>query len=195
VHALVLALLLGNWPTAREAYPTVLRAQANALFGGDGLPRVGLREADSRAPDYDTYVERFTAKGADPEWRVSFNTLRVGFWPSAVLVALFLATPLSAGRRLLVTAGGLLWLDAVALLRVGVEIQRASVELAQGPGSSGDASLLLLRTLSEVVLSNVVTIAAVLLGWAAGARPRESLRLGLLGRVLRFPGAGRPPAT
>jgi len=89
---------------------------------------------------------------------------------------------------------GFLWIQAFALGRLGVEILRAEAEVqsgAAGAPASADigGQLLFLRTSSEVLNSNIVTIAAVLLAWVTIAVPSRSLVLGGLARVLG-PAAG-----
>lgn len=190
LHALLLALLLGWWPTPRALYPGWLHAQGNAAFAALD---VRLRAAPpERGEGRDSLMERFPGDAAAPVWRVRFDTLRIGYWPSAVLLALLLATPLSARRRLLGAIVGLAWIDALALVRLALEIAHASAELRSSASGAGPAggTLLLLRTGSEVLNSNIVTIAAVLLGWVAVVSPRRSLELGGLARLLGRPAGG-----
>jgi hypothetical protein len=192
-HALVLALLIGWWPSARAVYPAVFRAHAAALFASGDPPAIQLRPASGAAmKEEDTFVEAYAAQGDEPRWRLGISSLRLGYWPMAVLLALLLATPMSAPRRALAVAVGLVWLDAFALGRLGLDIQRSFAELASR-GASDDASgaLLAYRTASKVLNSNIVMIAAVLLGWAALARPRRALEMGSLARVLDQ--RARPP--
>lgn len=188
-HALVLALLIGNWPSPRALYPPAFRAQAQLLLGRGDPPALQLRAATGSAlGEKDTFVEAVGGERGEPLWRLSISALRLGYWPSAVLLALLLATPLSPRRRLLAVGLGLLWIDAFALGRLGLEALRAFAELEAGlaPGSSAPAtgSLLLYRTASEVLNSNIVVIAAVLLGWAVVSRPRTRLDTRALVRLL-----------
>jgi hypothetical protein len=188
----VLALLIGYWPSARDAYPALFRALAATVFESDGPDLLLLRPAvgDSLA-EKDTFVEAFDADGGEPHWRLVISAVRLGYWPSAVLMALLLATPLSARRRLLAVGAGLAWLHAFALLRLSLEIQRAFGEL-EGAGVEAGGSLLAYRTASEVLNSNIVVIAAVFLGWVAVSRPRKALEMGALSRLLGRPGPSAP---
>jgi hypothetical protein len=182
LHALALALLLGWWPTPRALYPELLYAQGNAIFAGARLRAAPPERYETR----DSLMEGFAPDSGELRWRVRFDAINVGYWPSAVLLALLLATPLPARRRSLGVVGGLLWIDALALGRLAVEVLHATAEVESGaPGAAGAAgTLLLLRTSSEVLNSNIVTIAAVLLGWVAVASPRRTLELGGLERLL-----------
>jgi hypothetical protein len=189
-HALALALLIGWWPSARAVYPLLFRAQVGAVFGGGDLPAIRVRPATGAdLEEKDTFVEALDRADAEPRWRLGISTLRFGYWPSAVLVALLLATPMPAARRALAIALGLLWLDFFALGRLGLEIERAFGELASRGSDDVSGALLAWRSASKVLNSNIVVIAAVLLGWAALGRPRRGLELGSLARVLGSRGA------
>jgi len=191
-HALLLALLIGFWPSARAVYPVLFRAQAEALFGGGDPPAIALRAAvGERLEEKDTFVEAFDPTGGEPRWRLAISALRLGYWPQAVLAALLLATPMSARRRAFALGIGLVWLDAFALGRLGLEIQRSWIEPARGVLEHASGALLAYRTASEVLNSNIVVIAAVFLGWAAVARPRRALAMGSLARLLGPPRARR----
>jgi hypothetical protein len=180
-------------------YPGLFRAHAELLLGRGDPPAIRLRAAagDERlraaagadAGAEDTFVEAFGAQGDEPRFRLGISALRLGYWPSAVLIALLLATPMPAARRAIAIAIGLLWLDAFALGRLGVEVGRAFAELARGDSDEVSGALLCYRTAANVLSANIVVIAAVLLGWAALARPRQSLALGSLARVLGAGGA------
>jgi len=186
VHALVLSLLIGYWPSARAAYPAFFRAGAQLVLGSGEAPLVTVREATgSSLEEKDTFVEAFAGPEADePIWRLVTSALRLGYWPSAVLLALLLATPMSVRARWLSAVGGLLWLHAFALARLGLEVLRASAELESGQAVEAGGALLAYRTLSEVSNSNIVVIATVFLGWVVVARPRQSLEMRSLARLL-----------
>lgn len=187
-QVLVLALLIGYWPTARDVYPTLFRALAGAVLARVGPDTLVLRPAEGASlEEKDSFVEAFDAEGGEPRWRLVISAVRLGYWPSAVLVALLLATPMSGRRRLLAAGIGLSWLHAFALLRLFLEIQRAFGELEQGVAGEATGSLLALRTASEVLNSNIVVIAAVFLGWVSLASPRQALETGALSRLLTSP--------
>lgn len=184
-HALALALLLGYWPSARDLYPGVFRAAAGAVLGaaGDDLVlRPGVQRGAAAA---DSFLEGYAGETPDPEWRVTFSTLRMGYWPFAVLAALLFATPMPARRRAVALALGLLWIGAFALVRLVLEMHRAETELAHGGAKAAEeGSVLLYRSASEVLNSNIVVIAAVLLAWVVLANPQRVLRMGGLARLL-----------
>lgn len=191
-HALVLALLIGFWPSPRAVYPGLFRAQAQAVFGAGEPPALTLRRATGVSlNEKDTFVEAFDRETAEPRWRLSISAVRLGYWPSAVLVAMLLATPMTTRRRVLAVGLGVAWLHVFALGRLGLEILRAFAELPQGSAAEASGSLLAYRTASEVINSNIVVIAAVFLGWVAVARPRRALEMGSLTNLLGTPGGRR----
>ncbi len=191
-HALVLALLIGFWPSARAVYPEIFRAQARAVFGAGEPPALTLRKATGPAlGEKDTFVEAFDVETEEPAWRLSISAVRLEYWPSAVLVAMLLATPMGARRRLLAVGLGVAWLHVFALGRLGLEILRAFAELQQGSAAEASGPLLAYRTVSVVLNSNIVVIAAVFLGWVAVASPRRRLDTRALTRLLGTPGARR----
>jgi hypothetical protein len=178
-HALALTLLIGWWPTPRERAPALLHWSANAVFGAVGSP-VRLRAPGAEAaPGVDTWMQRPGPAG--PVWTSGFGAWRVAWWPCAALAALLLATPMSARRRALALGGGGLALGAFTLGRLAVEIAYLDYELAHGPGGpTGGPLHLLLRVGSESLTATVPSAAAVLVLWAALARPREALDPGAL---------------
>ena len=191
-HALVLALLIGFWPSPRAVYPGIFRAQARAVFSTGEPPALTLRKATGASlGEKDTFVEAFDGEAAEPSWRLSISAVRLGYWPSAVLVAMLLAMPMAARRRLVAVGLGVAWLHVFALGRLELEILRAFAELQQGSAGEATGPLLAYRTASEVLNSNIVVIAAVFLGWVAVASPRRALEMGSLTRLLGAPATRR----
>jgi hypothetical protein len=183
LHGLLLALLVGYWPTPRELYPDFFRSHARVLYGGGDEPRVKLGPAPPGPVREDSVMEGYTRGALEPAWRVELSTIKLGYWPSAVMLALLLATPMATRARWVAAAIGLLWLHVFALGRVGLGVWLGFEELAQGPGREPEGSVLALRTGLEVLNSNIVVIASVLLVWVVLGRPRENLSLGRLGEV------------
>ncbi len=189
VHALLLAVLIGYWPTPREVYPEFFRSQARFVYGAGEEPSVYLAAA-TRGED--TVMEGYTPGSEEPAWRVSISAITLGYWPSAVMLALLLATPLSTRSRCIAAALGLLWLHAFALGRLGLAIWLGFEEVARGIETEASGAVLGLRTGLEVLNSNIVVIASVFLAWVVLARPLETLSMGRLGEALA-PGAGGSP--
>lgn len=196
-HALVLALLIGFWPSLRDVYPPLFRAGAAALLARGDPPDVRVRAGTPRGREVtDTFVEGVPPDAEKPSWRLSFSTIRMGYWPSAVLVALLLATPMEARRRALSVLAGVAWIGAYAGVRLSLDVVRAQAELAGGGAeATAEGSILYLRTASQVLGSNIFEIAVVLLAWVVLANPQRVLRLGGLARLLGTPRGGRSGPT
>lgn len=186
LHAALLAVLIGLWPTPRALYPPLFHARAEALFSAVSDSPLRFGPAEPEGPD--TRMSRWRA-GA-PVWTSEFGAVRLGWWPAAALLALLLATPLAPGRRALAALAGLLLLELFALARVGIEVAYLDLELARGPGGAASGPLhLLLRAGSESLTATIPSAAAVLAVWVAVARPRGRIDATALGL-----GGGAKPA-
>jgi hypothetical protein len=180
-QSIALTLLIGFWPTPRAVYPALFHAHANALFGWLEAPRVHFGPGTST----DTALT-FTARtGSADFWESSFSVVRIGYWPSAALLAMLLATPLSAMRRAAAAAVGLALVDLFTLARIAVEI----AYLAHAPGASVQPAPLWLRIGSESLTATIPSAAFVLVCWVVLADPRHTIDLSsarsLLGGRLR----------
>ena len=188
-QAFLLSLLIGWWPTPRELYPPLLRAQAGALLDAHSDGAVRLR-AESGKEGVDTVMEETRPGDHAPRWRAELSLLSLGWWPSAVLTALVLATPMRARRRALALVAGFLWIELYVMLRLVAEVGYADYEALSGPGGPLSGPLhALLRTCAEVLEANVVLVAVVLLAWVLLARPARVLDTRSLRRALPAPGA------
>jgi hypothetical protein len=178
-QALALALLIGHWPTPKQHYPALLHAHAAPILSWATGHPVGLRGPQSGDPaDLDTVMKGYAQGSVHPLWVSRFSVTRVGYWPSAVLAALILATPLAPLRRVAALLAGLLLLNLVTLGRLGVEIAYAYYEVENGPGQAAQgAAHFLLRVGSESLTATIPSAAAVLLIWVLVANPRRALDL------------------
>ena len=176
-QALALALLIGHWPSPKRHYPAFLHAQAAPVLSWATGHPVGLRAPQVDGPgDVDTVMKGYAQGSIHPLWVSRFSVTRVGYWPSAVLAALILATPLAPLRRAAALLGGLLLLNLVTLGRLGVEIAYAYYEVEHGPGQAAQgAAHLLLRVGSESLTASIPSAAAVLLIWVLVAGPWRAL--------------------
>jgi hypothetical protein len=190
-QSIALAVLIGSWPTPRDVYPTLFHAHANALLSWWDSPAVELATPSvASGLDTDTVVIGAPRRGAEPAWQSWFSVRRIGYWPSAALVALLLATPLSAGRRALAIAAGLVLIDLFTLARIAVEVAYLTYELDHGPGAPVQGPLhLLLRVGSESLSATIPSAAFVLVSWVAVGSPWRSIEL----PALRTRSAGSPP--
>jgi hypothetical protein len=173
-HAIALALLIGFWPTPRAAYPALFRAHANALFGSLATPRVRLEPGTLT----DTaLVVAAPRAGAEAAWESSFSVDRIGYWPSAMLLAMLLATPLAPLRRALAAAIGLALVDLFALARIGIEIAFLYQRPPEPAPSAHGAVAVLLGVGSESLTATIPSAAFVLVCWVLLVRPWRAIDL------------------
>jgi hypothetical protein len=178
-HAIALSLLIGFWPTPRAAYPALFHAHASALFGSVERPhvRIGLPGPQARASGDTTLAVRARA-GTAEGLESSFSITRIGYWPSAMLLAMLLSTPLPPLRRALTAAAGLLLVDLFTLARIGIEIAHLTHQLPGGSRDSAPGPLaVLLHIGSESLTATIPSVAFVLVCWVALARPWRTIDL------------------
>ena len=201
-QALALALLIGHWPSPKRHYPEFLHAHAAPILSWATGHPVGLWAPESDDPgDVDTVMKGYAHGSIHSLWVSRFSVTRVGYWPSAVLAALILATPLAPLRRSAALLGGLLLLNLVTLGRLGVEVVYAYYEIEHGPGQAAQGVVhFLLRVGSESLTASIPSAAVVLLIWVLVANPRRALDVasvrGLfgLGAPDAAPGGEQEPA-
>jgi len=188
-QALLLALVLGYWSAPRSHYPEAFHAHATPI-----LANVTGRPVNLDAPEPggerggDTVMKGYRQGAFHPVWVSQFSVTRIGYWPSLLLAALLLATPLAPARRALTLVAGLALFDLVVLGRIGLEIAYAYFEFDNGPGQAAQGVLhLLLRVGSESLTATIPSAAAVLVIWVLLANPRRNLDVGVLRAIL-----GRP---
>lgn len=172
-QAIALSLLIGFWPTPRAVYPGLFHAHANALF--ERISATDVRLAPSELPHTDTAITVAAPRaGPGATWESSFSITRIGYWPSAVLIAMLLATPLAPLRRALAAAVGLVLVDLFALARIGVEIAHLAHRL---PGADPAQGLLatLLQIGSESLTATIPSAAFVLVCWIVLATPWHAI--------------------
>jgi hypothetical protein len=184
-QALVMALLLGWWPTPRELVPPLMRAQAAPLLDAGIAGALTLRPSDAKEEGVDTLMEATDEGARTPRWRAELSLVRLGWWPFAVLTALVLATPMRPGRRAFALAAGFLWIEVYVLLRLYSEAGFADYEAKMGPGGVLAGPLhAVLRSGAEILEANVVLVAVVLIAWAVLARPAGALDASALRRAV-----------
>ncbi|MGH7338229.1 MAG: hypothetical protein ACREI7_11650, partial [Myxococcota bacterium] len=172
-HAIALSLLIGLWPTPRAAYPALFHVQANALF--EHLESPDVRLGPGTLADTAMVVAAPRA-GPTAAWESSFSVVRIGYWPTAVLLAMLLATPLSPKRRALAAVFGLVLVDVFALARIGVEVAYL-LQLSPPHAVTHDRVPLLLGVGSESLTATIPSAAFVLVCWVALARPWRTIDL------------------
>lgn len=187
LQAFLLALLIGWWPTPRALYPLLLRAQAEPLLGAGSDDALTVRPSDPALEGADTVMEAHAPGSRTPRWRAELSLLRLGWWPTAVLAALVLATPMPGRRLALALLAGFLWIEAYVLVRLFAQAEYASYEALRPGAESVGVVHALLRSGAEILEANAVLVAVVLLAWVVLARPGRGLDTRSLRRLLPTP--------
>jgi hypothetical protein len=200
LHAAFLLVLIGVVPGSRDIYPRAFHSVGNALLDsmGRGLSvRFTWIEPSARADSADTRMIGRQAGRLEYRWRAVYSGYRRGFWPSAVFVALVLATPMSRRRLAVALPLGLLLFNAFYMLQVAA---LAWVLFGAAGTAAADSWLGSPRVMSlarEMFNSPIGNFAAVFLFWAWLARPARGIDLeslnALLQRLLAPRTAGAPP--
>ena len=113
--AVVFGLLIAPWPGWNEGYAQYLRAFGQWAFSQDDGPRVVVFTAnDAPGNTLDTRLslgnrELLDAAGRGLIKRTEINTRSIGWVPTALTIALVMATPVRWLRRILALGAGLVW--------------------------------------------------------------------------------------
>lgn len=111
------AMLIAPWPRVHETYRDLFAAAGTAVFRVIGPPGgVRLQPHESDAPTDTTILVTHQDIGAEVSMGIASR--QVGYLPTAVLIALVVATPLRWTRRLGNLAGGLLAVHAFVAVRL-----------------------------------------------------------------------------
>ncbi|MFH0981593.1 MAG: hypothetical protein V2A79_08650 [Planctomycetota bacterium] len=113
-------LLMAPWPGVREAYAAGFRAGGSLLFGSFGAKdNVRFRPLSGKLAEWDTEIIL-----SNPQTGMTATircwSWRTGFVPTAVLISLVLATPLSWARKTRALAWGLLLINGYVALRLAL---------------------------------------------------------------------------
>ena len=110
-------LLMAPWPGVHETYRDLFSAGGEAVFRLIG-PTGGVRLLSHDGGDPAATTIQVTHQEIGAEVSMGINSRQVGYLPTAVLVALVVATPLPWIRRLGNLAGGLLAVHAFIGVRL-----------------------------------------------------------------------------
>ncbi len=189
--AAILLLLIGHLPNSASIYPRIVHAEANLLFRSFGSDRsitfAGIDPA-STADGSDTQMRGMVRGEETRRWQAVYSVRRQGYWPSAALLAMVLATPMSGRRRALALPG------AAVLLNVFLMAQVAAVGLcafgASEPTGPDPGWLRALSIATRLFNSPVPSYALVFVLWTLLARPSTGIDVcRVAGLWARRPGA------
>jgi len=133
----IYTLLIVPWPGWNQAYSAMFRGIASQIYGGDsGRRNLSFEPLQtSEHPYYSRIVivnqSLMSPGGGGPIWNLDLDTIEIGWRPTALLIALTLATPISMRRRLRALFFGLLIEQAFILWALGyfIWIESAGVSL------------------------------------------------------------------
>ncbi|HLK91226.1 MAG TPA: hypothetical protein VKZ18_15110 [Polyangia bacterium] len=170
ILAAAVVLLLAPWPRLGRLYGGAFCLFGDAVvwtfgLGGEAQPRFSLPDAAERQSDgIDDWTVMLgaTAGGGGP--KAPLSTRILGYTPGAIFLALLLATPVPARRRLKVAALG----SAILLLRLGaaiaIPVAHAFGQLAGSSGAGLLADVAWGSLVDQPALSYVVPV----LAWGIG---------------------------
>ena len=126
---IVFGLLIAPWPGWPEAYARCLQKSATTVygsFGSKGIVRFVRSPDGDKRGDTIVYVanrDKLDRRHDGPSVaRTFFDSRAMGYFPTAFLIALALATNLGWRRRLCALAWGLLWIHLFIALLLGLAI-------------------------------------------------------------------------
>jgi len=130
----VYTLLIVPWPGSRDLYGSYLRSAAKLVLAQNNSRRILRFEevpVSKRNRTLDTRItvanrEQLDASGSGHAVMLDFDSHGIGWVPTALLIALVVATPVSWTRRSQALAWGLLAIHAVVLFSIQVYIWNQS---------------------------------------------------------------------
>lgn len=180
------------------AYPTVFNAHANFVFqwfGKDRYLRFKTLPPEIRKDRADSRMTGHGPRSNRSQWRLIYRITSRGWWPTAFLIGMILATPLPWRRRLLALVAGVVILDALILARLA---SMAAALFGASEPVPVEAWVRALDPLTESFNSWVPPVVSILIAWVAVAKPARTVDVRAtgtpLGRLL-FGGRRRVAAS
>jgi hypothetical protein len=177
--ALVLGLLPLVLPGPTTTYPRIFNAHAEPIYNAllrwvspERSLRLATIDPSQHADRRDTRMVGYGPYRKPREFREFYRVHSMGWWPTAVVTGLVLATPLPWRRRLLAWLAGVLLVDALLLLRVGVMVW---VNFAASVPGAGEGWNRTRHVAEESFTSWVPPLVIALVSWAAVARPASTV--------------------
>lgn len=176
LQAAILLLLIGHLPNSASIYPRIVHAEANLLFGTFGPERFitfAWIEPASNEEGSDTLMRGMVRGEESRRWQAVYSVRRQGYWPSAALLAMVLATPMSRRRRALALPGAAVLLNVFLMAQVaavGVCAFGASDPSGPDPGWLRAASIA-----TRFFNSPVPSYALVFVLWTLLVRPSSGI--------------------
>jgi len=135
---LVFGLLILPWPGWNELYGQGFRAIGNVVFAGDGEKRVLYFEAHRQTKGFSAVDTRITignrdlvdSTGKGLAAMLGLDTRSVGWIPTALTIALIMATPIPWRRRIWALLWGLILINGFILFSVAIYIWNESTTVS-----------------------------------------------------------------
>ncbi len=191
LQAAIWLLVIGHFPNLASVYPKVVHAEANRLFGSLGSERsIVFTEIDpaSIADGSDTLMRGIVQGEQSRRWQAIYSIRRRGFWPTAALIAVVLATPMRRRRRMFAVPG------SAVLLNIFLMVQLAAVGVcafgASDPSGPDPGWLRAMSITTGFFNSPVPSYTLVFVLWTLLARPSTGIDAsGFVDRLVRRRGA------
>ena len=131
---LIYGLLIAPWPGWSAAYGRWFRAFNQSIFVSNEHRMLQFETARDVSPPLDTQItlanrDRVDARGHVPAKKLGLDSRGIGWVPTALLVALTLASPVTWCRRLRALLASLLIIHGYIALSVGCYIWNQSTDL------------------------------------------------------------------
>jgi hypothetical protein len=185
--AFFLALLSTASSGSREVYARAFHSAGNFALAslGDGRSvRFQWADPAARKDSADTRMLGRHLGEIKYRWRVIYSSHRRMFWPSATLLALTLATPMSRRRRLVVVPVGFILFNAFFLL----EVAGLSLALYGAVGAADETSWVRhsgLPVAQALFNSPITNFSMIFFLWAWLAQPTRGIDLASVNLVIR----------
>lgn len=130
---LVYGLFLLSWPTLKNGYRQYYCGLARIFLSCDGFeldfsPRPGPR--DTRITI--ALPKLMSADNSGPVRNVDVNSRDLGYLPTAMMIALIVATPTSVGRKIRILILGVIFIHIYILFSLAISLWAESIYLLPG---------------------------------------------------------------
>lgn len=196
VHAVFLTLLLWVLPSLDAVYAYGFKQAGSALFGTLGADlRLEYHWVPPNQREDSGEIEMlgYRRDAATPLWESAYSVRDRGYQPTALLVALILATPATRRRHVVASVAGALTLNAFYLAQTGVLAATLFASVEPASVWLGDTLAAQRGVVEAMFGSPLVRYAAVFAVWAVASAPARRLDFDAVARRLGAiaPGARR----
>jgi hypothetical protein len=194
VQAAVIGVALVFLPGVSQVYPKLFNDHANLVFQwfGEGRQvRFKTLPEGSRKDGSDSRMSGFGPQHSRSEWRLIYRIQSRGWWPTAMLIAMILVTPLPLRRRIGALLAGIVLLDVLLLSRLAAT---AGVMFGASGPRPDELYQRLFGPVVESFNSWVPPAMSVLFTWVVVCRPATAIDVRAGWITSLFGRGGRPPA-